>query len=589
MSTRLPRALDRINMIPDIAALCVRVSRVNGRPLLLALPQQLVGIDAVQLMRVDGVAGVIWPAREQVPIHAPCQRSGWFLDPPYDWILPSSNSDQLLFLGPRRRLTAKMLISALLAGVRHITYAEPFGWHSTPILRLIGKRAHERGLSFFARIIPPTLSVFGDRLERELALFMKSAQEGNAKRAAVPRRIVFANHSLSLGGTERQIVNTLLGLKECKFDDLTLLCERRHDYSRTDTFGRQLTDNGIAIVELPTVPFPEPSVELLDLAKQFRPGLGRWSPLLSDDVFFFAEMLLRWRPSVLHVWQDITNIKAGLAAVVAGVPRIVLSTRNLSPMHFANWYPWLRPAYRALAGHPGTIFINNSEAGALDYARWLDLPVQCFNVVRNGLARDALLHADKETIVAFRAQHGIRSDLRIVGSIFRFFPEKNPQLWLHVAAEIVRRRPDIRFLLLGSGPLLFTLRRLVERLGIKNHVIFAGEEEDPRVALALMDVFLLVSRAEGLPNVLIEAQAQGVPVVTTEAGGAAEAVDPDRTGLIVHEANTSALASAVLRVLDDSEWADAARRHGPSFVATRFGLASMIHETLRLYGLKEEP
>ena len=131
--------------------------------------------------------------------------------------------------------------------------------------------------------------------------------------------------------------------------------------------------------------------------------------------------------------------------------------------------------------------------------------------------------------------------------------------------------------------------RLVERLGIKNHVIFAGEEDDPRVALAVMDVFLLVSRAEGLPNVLIEAQAQGVPVVTTAAGGAAEAVDPGRTGFIVPEANPSELASAVICVLDDARWSDAARRHGPSFAATRFGLTSMIHETLRLYGLKDAP
>ena len=440
MSTGLPTAVDRTNMIPDVAALCVSVSKVNGRSLLLALPQPLVGIDTAQLMRLDGVAGVIWPAREQVPIGASSQRFGWFLDPPYDWILPSSGGDQLLFLGPRRRLTAKMLKSAFVAGVRRITYAEPFGWRSASVARLIAERAHERGLRFIARILPPKLSVFGNRLEREFVLSVKSAQEHNAKLGtnAVARRIVFANHSLSIGGTERQIVNTLLGLKEHEFDDLTLLCERRHDYSRIDTFGHQLREHAIAIIELPTVPSSEPSVEHLDLAERLRPGLDRWPPLLADDVLFYAEMLVRWRPAVLHAWQDITNIKAGLAGVIVGVPRIVLSTRNLSPVHFTNWYPWLRPAYRALAGHPAIVFVNNSKAGALDYARWLDLPVQCFNVVRNGLARSAWLHADKETVAAYRAQHGIRSGLRIVGSIFRFFPEKN----LNCGYELLPRSSD---------------------------------------------------------------------------------------------------------------------------------------------------
>jgi glycosyltransferase involved in cell wall biosynthesis len=585
MSTRLPT---ETLQCADFAALCGRAA-AGGRALLVALPEPFTGVDAARLMGLPGVAGVIWPARDQVPPDAPSERSGWLVEQAYDWVLPRQGGDRLLFLGPRRRLTARMLRSAYKAGIRRITYAQPLGWRSVSVLRLVAERVRERSSHAVARRLRPALAMFGRRLEPDFAAFVKAARERNAGQPshAVPGRILHANHSLSLGGTERQIVNTLIGLRDRGFDDLTLLCERRHDHGRMDSFGRRLLERQIAIEELPTVPSATPLPGLLDRIEALRPALDRWPSLVADDMVFFAEALLRSRPFVMHAWQDVTNVRAGLAAVLAGVPRILLSMRNISPVNFANWYPWLRPAYRALAGHPDVVFVNNSEAGAHDYAGWLDLPVQRINVVHNGLAPEAFARVGHAAVAAFRERHGIGPGVRVVGSVFRFWPEKNPKLWIRVAAEIARQRPDVRFMLVGYGPLLPLMQRQAQRLGIANQVIFAGEEADPRAALAAMDAFLLVSRGEGLPNVLIEAQAQGVPVVTTAVGGAPEAVDPGRTGLIVPDSRPAELAKAVLQVLDDAGWAEAARRAAPQFAAARFGLAPMIDETLRLYGLRQ--
>lgn len=109
-----------------------------------------------------------------------------------------------------------------------------------------------------------------------------------------------------------------------------------------------------------------------------------------------------------------------------------------------------------------------------------------------------------------------------------------------------------------------------------------GYERDAAAAIAAMDVFLLTSRAEGLPNVLIEAQGFGVPVVTTNAGGAAETLDEGRTGFAVPHC-AERLAQAVLRILGDAAWRQAVRTAAPRFVREQFSTVRMVDRTLDAY------
>ena len=83
---------------------------------------------------------------------------------------------------------------------------------------------------------------------------------------------------------------------------------------------------------------------------------------------------------------------------------------------------------------------------------------------------------------------------------------------------------------------------------------------------------------------LIEAQAAGCPVVTTDVGGAREAVAEDVTGIVVRERSARALAGAVLTILADASWRERAQAHGPGFVDQNFGFERMIDETIDVYG-----
>lgn len=150
---------------------------------------------------------------------------------------------------------------------------------------------------------------------------------------------------------------------------------------------------------------------------------------------------------------------------------------------------------------------------------------------------------------AVRERFGLTPTTPILGHVGRFIPFKNHAFLLDVFAEVARRSPDVRFLLVGSGPLEAEIRTRVDRLGLSERVIFAGETDDVAAYMAAMDVFVMPSWTEGLGIVLVEAQAAGTPVVMTDT--MPEEVDlwpgqVDRIGLTAEAATwaETALAAA---------------------------------------------
>src|SRR5206468_931340 len=184
---------------------------------------------------------------------------------------------------------------------------------------------------------------------------------------------------------------------------------------------------------------------------------------------------------------------------------------SVAPSNFALFQPYMREAYRLLAARPTVCLLNNSEAGARDYERWLGLPRGTFKIVRNGFDFSGLEPAEKkEGAREFRTRLGIPAEVPLVGSVLRFSEEKCPLRWIDTAARVAERRPDVRFLMVGDGPLREEARCRAHACGLDDRIVMPGNEKDATVAIAAMDVFLLTSRLEGLPNVLVEAQALGV-------------------------------------------------------------------------------
>lgn len=179
----------------------------------------------------------------------------------------------------------------------------------------------------------------------------------------------------------------------------------------------------------------------------------------------------------------------------------------------------------------------------------------------------------------------------IVGAAGRLSPEKGFDVLVATAARILRRHQDVGFVVFGHGPCEAALRWQIRDLGIDNRFILGGFTDDLDEVLPCCDLFALSSHTEGLPNVVLEASACGVPVVATAVGGTPEAISPEVTGLLVPPADPERLAEAIERVLSNPTMHRAMKIEGPKYVASKFTFQAqaVAYKSLFTRLVRQEP
>jgi glycosyltransferase involved in cell wall biosynthesis len=398
--------------------------------------------------------------------------------------------------------------------------------------------------------------------------------------------IVHVNNALAWGGAERQLVNTLIGLRARVTRDVVLLCQKLGEDADYDFYRPALRAMGANVRNMAAL---DAAHERLSKALNKRElnrlaGAFAWMPGdVQERIWRLMSDFAQLKPCAVHAWQDALGIEAAYAAKLIGAPRIIVSTRNLPPTNFAYYRPYMNTAFAELAKCHDVTLLNNSEAGARGYAAWLGIDSKRIGILRNGVDPGGASVLDRG---AARAGLGLPEDALVVGSTFRFYDEKRPLLWIDTAIQIAARS-DAHFVIFGVGPMLEEVRGRAARAGLADRLLLPGADRDAASKLAAFDVFLLTSAHEGTPNVVLEASAAGVPVVTTAAGGAPEAVLEGVTGFVVAEATPAGLAERVLGALSDEAFRAACAVEGPRFIADRFGIERMLDETLALYALPE--
>jgi glycosyltransferase involved in cell wall biosynthesis len=312
-------------------------------------------------------------------------------------------------------------------------------------------------------------------------------------------------------------------------------------------------------------------------------GLLPWST--AEAVIKLTDWLRNSQPEVVHIWQDGLVYAAGLAALLAGVPRIVLSGRSTPPPDRRERYlVEYDVIYRSLLRAPGVKLSVNSTYAARRYAAWLELDPADIAVIPNGVtplptAGDAL----SEGMYANFNSRTTNATLTL-GAVMRLDEVKRPLLWVETAAAIAARMPGSRFIVVGDGVYRTKAEKLAENLGIAERCLFVGRSDRIGYWLSKMNALILLSAHEGLPNALIEAQLAGVPVITSPAGGAPETVATGKTGVVTGASATPAdVADLVAGLVGQPgllrEMGGAARE----WAAETFPLSRMLDRTLDVY------
>jgi glycosyltransferase involved in cell wall biosynthesis len=246
-------------------------------------------------------------------------------------------------------------------------------------------------------------------------------------------------------------------------------------------------------------------------------------------------------------------------------------------------------AYRVLAQLPNVTIINNSRAGADDYADWIGIPRDRIKVIHNGVDFGERGRLSARECSDLKASLRIPEGSFVVGGVFRLEEEKRPILWVQTAALLAPQVPNMHFVIFGQGRMQDAILEAAERAGISHRLTLAGVTNDVLSAMSIIDVFLLASFGEGLPNVLLEAQWVGTPVVVTDVGGAKESLDPGVTGWAIETDVPQHLAARIKWLHDNPTVLQAARIKGPQWVRQHFGTHRMVEETIRLYDLASLP
>lgn len=170
----------------------------------------------------------------------------------------------------------------------------------------------------------------------------------------------------------------------------------------------------------------------------------------------------------------------------------------------------------------------------------------------------------------------------LIGSAGRLSPEKGFEIFIESAKHVVSQVPNAGFAIFGDGALRDELQSQIRSLGLEDHVILAGFRDDLDSVIPNLDLFVLSSYTEGLPNVVLEALAASVPVVATSVGGTPEVFEHGVQGYLVPPGDAQKLGQSIAGLLLDEEKRGSMAATGRPHVDARFSFKAQADAYLRL-------
>jgi glycosyltransferase involved in cell wall biosynthesis len=252
-------------------------------------------------------------------------------------------------------------------------------------------------------------------------------------------------------------------------------------------------------------------------------------------------LLRRERVELIHAHESAPALVARLASIGLSIPTLV-SYHGSEPERVA--------AFGRIARVAAWRVITPSQRSAYDLQRFGGVKAAKLQVI--GLGVEAKPALDGAAVQHLRRQLLGEGGRRLVVTVARLAQQKGIDVLVEVARRTVAQHDDIRFAVVGDGPLREDVRRWAAAAGIERHLTFIGYSDRPHEFLAAADLFLLTSRWEGLPLTVVEAFQAGLPVVATDAGGVREIVD-DAVGKVVPIGDVDALTLQVCTICTDDE------------------------------------
>lgn len=366
--------------------------------------------------------------------------------------------------------------------------------------------------------------------------------------------IVFAITELPIGGTEHQLLELVKGLDKTKFRPIVLVLQR----------GGQLEQDFRRV----------PGVRVISLTRR---GMDRFLTLLVICV-----ILRRIKADIVQAFMTPAIFYSLVAALICRTPAKIITERSGpgrkkgTPLRYRIYL-----TMEDLLSKFTDAVVTNSAAGKC-YLAERGIDPSLVRVIYNGINLSRL-YSDEEDIALVRKSLGVPPGSWVVGIVASLIPVKNHETFIMAAATISAIRPDVRFAVIGEGPLRSQIETLCRELGISSRVCFLGNQHNIGTYISALDIAVLTSDTEGCSNFILEAMALGKPVIATAVGGNRELVLHGETGVLVPPRDSKALAEAIIDLIQHPEKVANMGQKTRERVMNQFSLDNMVRQYESLY------
>ncbi len=353
--------------------------------------------------------------------------------------------------------------------------------------------------------------------------------------------------SLEKGGAERFLVSLVQNFDRNRFNSIVCCLNWRGEWAK------ELEDKGIEVIAL-------------NKKGKFDFGvISRIIKIIKQNEITIVNT---------HLWA--ADVLGRLAAILAGAPVIISTVQNVDI--------WKRPWHRfidRLLSYKTTKFIAVSHAVKQFLIETEGIPEEKIEVIPNAVDIGSL-KVDESSGSQIKEELKINDDEIVLTVVGRLVEQKGHK-YLFEALSMLNGKYNIKLLVVGEGPLKQRLADSVERLGLKDKVIFTGQRKDIPQILNISDCLVLPSVYEGLPVCVLEAMAAGKPVIATKVGGTPELIKDGKTGFLVEPRNPEVLSQAIEKLAHSSDKGKEMGVKAREIVYNGFSIAPITKRTEELF------
>lgn len=321
---------------------------------------------------------------------------------------------------------------------------------------------------------------------------------------------------MRIGGTEQVIKNLILGSDDQLFK-MSIFCIEEP----IGPFGRILLEKGISIV-----------------------SANRREGFDLKLIKTIRQHIIKHKISILHCHQYTPWVYGALAAI--GTDTKVIFTEH------GRFYPdrssWKRKIINPILVRLTDEITSISKATKQAMVEFEYIPENRIKVIYNGILP---IEPDPEQTALLKKELKIKDTSLVIGTIARLDPIKNHSMMMNAFKLVLEQHPDTILILVGDGDERDNLEQLVDKLNIRQNIIFTGYISAPQRYLECMDIFLLPSLSEGTSMTLLEAMSLSKPCVVTDAGGNPEIIENGFNGIVSKNGDCKSFHRSIIKLFSN--------------------------------------